>query len=146
MKKKLLIIIPLLLLTAVLSFIYLRSRDTVNAGDILVKSSAGEMTLTFDNINLSHVSGQITNKKAETKDIDSNGLAISEIPSLAGINDYSGITVYADDEYSAYISAEEASESDKAWLIKNDESIRLVVFGDPDSKRDVKNVVRIEIK
>ncbi len=146
MKKKLFIIIPILLLAGILSFIYLRTRQSVPAGNILIKSATGEATVNFSELGLTDVRGQITNKKGETKDIDSEGIGLAQIPSLAGVSEYSDMTVYADDEYNAVISKEEAEEPDKAWLIKSDDSIRLVVFGDKDSKRDVKNVVRIEIK
>lgn len=146
MKKRITLIVILLLATAALVFVYLRSRDSVKAGDLLIKSTGGDVAFTFNDLNLSHVSGEITNKKGETKSIESEGIALSDIPSLAGVSDYSEISVYADDEYNAVLSKDEASAPNKAWLIKNDDTIRLIVFDDPDAKRDVKNVVRVEIK
>ena len=146
MKKRITVISILLFVTIILSFIYLHFRQTVKPGDILIKSEKGEMTVSLSDLSLSHVSGSITNKKGETKKIDSEGYALADLPSLTGINDYSEISVHADDEYSAVLTKDELSSGDKAWLIENDDSIRLVVFDDKDSKRDVKNVVRIEIK
>lgn len=146
MKKRIGIAAILLLVTAVLVFIYLRSRDTVKPGDLLIKSAGGDVAVTFEDLNLTHVTGEITNKKGETKTIESEGIALADIPGLAGVSDYSEISVYADDEYNAVLSKDEALVPDKAWLIKNDDSIRLIVFDDPDAKRDVKNVVRVEIK
>ena len=144
MKKRIGIAAILLLFTAVLVFIYLRSRDTVKPGDLLIKSAGGDVAVTFEDLNLTHVTGEITNKKGETKTIESEGIALADIPGLAGVSDYSEISVYA--EYNAVLSKDEALVPDKAWLIKNDDSIRLIVFDDPDAKRDVKNVVRVEIK
>lgn len=146
MKKKLFIIIPILVLTAVLSVIYLRSRDSVKAGDILIRSSVKEMTVSLDDLEMTNVSGEVRNKKGETKQIDSEGIAISKIPSIAGVSEYTVVSVYADDEYNATLTKEELDVPDKAWLIKTGDGARLIVFDDPDSKRDVKNVVRIEIK
>lgn len=145
MKKRLFIIIPILILTGILSFIYLRTRQSVPAGNILIKSPVGETMVDLFALKLSEVKGQITNKKGETKDIDSEGIGLEDIPALAGVSEYTDMTVYADDEYNAVISKDELVPKN-AWLIKNDGSVRLVVFKDTDSKRDVKNVVRIEIK
>lgn len=146
MKKRLLIIIPILVVTGILSFIYLRTRQSVPAGNILVKSPVGESLVDLSKLELSSVKGQITNKKGETKDIDSEGIALAEIPKLTGVSEYSAMTVYADDEYNAEISKEDVDTPGSAWLIKDDGSVRLVVFADAVSNRDVKNVVRIEIR
>ena len=65
---------------------------------------------------------------------------------MVNITDYSEICVYADDEYNATVKRDEPGITDNAWLIEDEEGIRLVVFGDADSKRDVKRVQRIEIR
>mgnify|MGYP006865372580 CR=1 FL=1 len=58
------------------------------------------------------------------------------------------VTVKASDEFYAVLTAEDISQPDKAYLIQEDgeEWPRLVVFGDPDSKRKVKEVVRLEVE
>jgi hypothetical protein len=49
--------------------------------------------------------------------------------------------VTAEDEYSASVPAEDAEQ---AWiLINEDGSYRLIVFGDGNAKRDVKNVCKV---
>ncbi len=147
MKKRIVIISVLLIITASLVFIYLRSRPSVNAGDILIRSQKGDLTVALKDLDLVDVHGSIKNKKGETKEIDSKGIALSQIPSLAGISDYSELSVFADDEYKAVMSGEELKQPDNAWLIMTDDGgIRLVVFNDTDSKRDVKNVVRVEVE
>ena len=147
MKKRIIIIISVLLaITAVITGIYMISRDKVAPGSILIISDNGKTTVRMEDLTLTPVKGSITNKKGETKEIDAEGYRLTDIPVLTGITGYADITVYADDEYSATVSAEDMSDPDKAWLIKSDESIRLIVFGDSDSKRDVKNVVRIVIR
>ena len=146
MKLRIAIISILLAVTAILSVFYLRSRDNVKPGSILIQSGNTSLTVQLSDMELKHVNGTITNKKGETKDIDSEGVLLTDIPSLVPTDDYSGITVISDDEYKAELDREELSGSVEAWLIQNDGSIRLVVFGDKDSKRDVKNVVKIVIE
>ena len=72
-------------------------------------------------------------------------MSLSEIPLLADMSDYSVITLYSDDEYKATITREELESGADAWRIIGEEDIRLYVFTDKDSKRNVKNVVRIAI-
>ena len=146
MKKRIAVIFVLLVLTAILSVFYLRSRDNVKPGSIIVQSKDKSVTIQLSDMDLKHVSGTITNKKGETKEIDSEGILLADIPSLLPADDYSKITVTSDDEYKAELDRDELGGSVEAWLVQNDGSIRLVVFGDKDSKRDVKNVVRVEIE
>ena len=143
MKKKLWLIATLLIITSALVCIYLYNRDTTKPGELMIKSPSGTVTLTLSDVKLSHVTGEIKNKKGEVKSIDSEGFALADVPALAGVSDYQSVSVYADDEYSASLTKDEVSS---AWLIKSDDALRLIVFGDDNSKRDVKNVVRIEIQ
>ena len=52
----------------------------------------------------------------------------------------------SDDEYTATLQQEEVCEEGKAWLLVDEEDVRLVVFGDSDSKRKVKDVVRLVVE
>ena len=67
MKKRIAIISILVLLTAVVASVYLISRDKTDKGNILVKTAAGDTTVSFGNLPLSKASGTTTNKKGETK-------------------------------------------------------------------------------
>ena len=134
MKKLILAgIAVLVLLTIVLAFVHLTGQTPENAGEITVngiKTSLAELKL-------KPVSGTIVNGKGEKKQIEANGISLAEL--IKG--DYSVITVEASDEYHAVIGKDEAGN---AYLIVDESnSARLVVFGDRDSKRDVKNVVRL---
>ena len=56
------------------------------------------------------------------------------------------VKVTADDEFSAELSGDELDEAGKAYLVSEDDgSMRLVVFGDSNAKRNVRNVVSVEI-
>ena len=144
-KKSLIVIAALLVITAIITCVYLNTRTKTAEGDILLVSSGKEVTIHFNELPLTDVSGETVNKKGETKTIKGKGFPLSGIPSLAGESDYSEMTVYADDEYNASISKDELSGDDNAFLIEDEKGIRMVVFGGP-ADRAVKNVVRIEIK
>lgn len=147
MKKNIVIIIAVLLAaTAIVTAVYLNSREEIGPGQIMISSGSGTTKIDMKTLDLEPVSGTITKKNGETKKIDSTGYRLGDISSLVNITDYSEISVYADDEYSATVSREELEDDANTWLIEDDEGIRLVVLGDTYSGRDVKNVKRIEIR
>ena len=148
MKKRILTVISLLLaLTSFCGAIYLGQRQQVERGSILIKTPSNEISVSLSDLPLTKVEGETVNKKGEVKKISAQGYEVAYIPSLAGADKYTEISVYSDDEYHADISANELlADVNKAWIILEEESPRLIVFGDTDSKRNVKNVVRIEIK
>ena len=57
-------------------------------------------------------------------------------------------SVVADDSYSAEITAEEMGNAVEAYLIQEEgeSRLRLIVFGDKDSKRSVSNVAQIIVE
>ncbi len=146
MKKRIAVIISLIAVTAVLALIYLHTRESIKPGEILIKSAGSKITVSFADLDKSPVSGTVKNKKGEVKNIDAMGCPLSQIVSLAAGSSFSTVRVYSDDEYNASLSEDEVMTDRKAYLIEDDGKIRLIVFGDEDSKRDVKSVVRIEIE
>ena len=69
-----------------------------------------------------------------------------DLLSQTGITDYQKVLVVADDAYSAEVTAEEIAAPGQVYLMRQEDGIRLVVFGDSNSKRNVTNVVRLEVK
>lgn len=99
----------------------------------------GELRTAAD-FELQQVTGVIVNAKGEEKSIDAQGIPMGEICS----GDFTTVTVTASDEYHAELYADELQN---AYLIlKDDGTMQLIVFGDESSKRDVKNVVRIDFR
>lgn len=128
------IIAVLLLLTVALAAVHLTTRTPDTEGAVLVNGQAVEIS----GLELSPVTGTVINGKGEEKQIDAQGILLSK---LIG-SEFSSATVTASDEYSAVV---EKQDSDNAYLIVTDDgSLRLVVFGDENSKRDVKNVSKID--
>lgn len=88
---------------------------------------------------MTRVSGTIVNGKGEEKQIDAQGIMLSEV-----CGEFSSVTVTASDEYSAVV--EKRDQKNAYLILRDDGSLMLVVFGDENAKRDVKNVARIDCK
>ena len=151
-KKSIVIVIVLLIITCIASIIYLRSRNDAPKGNLAIVN--GDKTVLIDPFSGSLVSvkGVTINAKGQEKDVDETGISLKDAISKSGL-DKAGFTkarVVSSDEFAAEISFDEINEDGKAYLAKQQEdngstSARLYVFGDNDSKRQVKNVVRIEL-
>lgn len=151
-KKHLIITLILLLITAVIAFFYLRDRRQAPEGSLSVIFEDKETIVDPFAAPAADVTGTTVNGKGQEKEISEKGVTLSDVLSLAGFGegDYSAVRVVSSDEYAAEISAEEIDSGKVAFLIKDhsddgSETIRLIVFGDPNAKRQIKNVVRIEL-
>lgn len=134
MKKKLTIGIAILIvLTAIFAVIHLTTRTPEIEGSVLVNGAEVKLS----DLDYDKVTGSVKNGKGEIKEIDAEGVKLADILDC----DYDSVKVTASDEYSASVAADEI---DNAYLILDDGTLRLIVFGDENSKRDVKNVVRID--
>lgn len=152
MKKNLIpkIIIALTLVTAVLAAIHLATRPAEEAGAIQVSYNGKTVSLPLSKLSLQDVSVTVVNGKGEEKTMEGKGTPLSEALAQAGVDLTAArqVTVSAADEFSAVLTAREAAEEGRAWLMQEEgkERPRLVVTGDPDSKRQVKDVARIEVE
>ena len=134
------IIAVLVLMTAVLTIVHLRTRDQVPEGALLVNYNGKAIYVEVDKLNTEAVSGTVTNGKGEEKAIQGQGLPLFSL--LDGA--FQSAVVSAEDEYTATVGMEDA---ENAFLILNEDgSLRLVVFGDPNAKRDVKQVVKVDFQ
>ena len=124
-----------MLVTAILALVHLTTRTPEVEGSILINGEAVDIAY----LDLEQVTGTIVNGKGEEKQIDAQGINIAKLFD----GDYESITITASDEYSAVVNAD---ETDNAYLILDDENPGLVVFGDSNSKRCVRDVVRIDFQ
>ena len=105
----------------------------MQSGEILVDGARVKVS----ELALRPVEGVTVSGKGEKTEIRAQGIPLSDIFG-AGVT----VTVTAKDNYSATVSTDE-----KAYLLDNgDGTVQLVVFGDSDLKRNVRNVVRIDGK
>lgn len=131
----------LILITTVLAVILNTTRDNIPEGSFAVIKNGQSEYIRLDELNLSGVTGTVINGKGEEKQIDARGLPLLDVTGTEG---FQKVTVTAIDAYSAVVSSDEI---DNAYLILTDEGTpRLIVFGDSNSKRDIKDVERIEIE
>ena len=134
--KKLLyaLLIALAVLTAVLAAVHLKTRAPEIEGEILINGEYTEIS----ELSMTKVKGTVINGKGEKKEIDADGISLSVL-----CGDCTEVSVKSSDEYNAVLYADELKN---AYLIIDDGAMRLVVFGDENAKRDVKNVAEVSWK
>lgn len=150
MKKKskgtIIVIAVLLLATAGAALLHLTSRTDVSTGILLVEKDGIKIKIEMASLTLEPVSETIVNGKGEEIAIDSPGILLSKLLADAGVAVGEQIVVVADDEYSATVTAAELSEQERVFLlVREGERPQLVVFGDPNSKRNVSGVIRLVV-
>ena len=141
-------IAALIALTAVFAIIHSAARTEVPDGALLVSCGGEKKYVDLNSFNAVPVQGSVINGKGEKSYIDTQGVPLADVIKGAGFdpNNAAAVRVTADDEFSVELSGDELNEEGKAYLVgENDGSVRLVVFGDSNAKRNVRNVVSVEI-
>lgn len=140
------VIAALVLITAIAAATHFATRADVRPGAIRVEYGGKAVELAVGDLELESVQGTVRNGKGEERPVDGQGILLDKLLRQAGVGEYSAVTVTADDEYSAGITAEEAAEPDRVYLLlEEDGSLRLIVFGDENSKRSVSNVKLVSV-
>ena len=140
-------IIVLVLITAIVAIFYLTTRPTASEDTLRIEKNGQVIELPLERLDFNPVRGTVVNGKGEERTVDAQGVLLSEILREAGISEFSEVTVTANDAYSAVVTAEEIAEPDRVYLIQQDEGgLRLVVFGDSNSKRSVSDVASLSVK
>ena len=146
-------IIVLCLLTIIGASVYQVSKASIPRS-VLTIDYAGNKTIVdpfkLDKID---VKGAVVDGKGEKHDINSKGFRFIDCINLAQVPEegYKTVRVVSDDEYAAELTPEEAKDNKKTFFIINEDketkaqTLQLIVFGDENSKRQVKNAVRIEL-
>ena len=141
-------ILILVLVTAAVAAFYLTTRVTVPEGALRVEFGDKQAEdLPLEKLEMVSVQGTVVNGRGEEREVDAQGILLSDVLREAGVTEYSMVTVIADDEYSVQVMAEEIDAPDKVYLIRQEEdSMQLIVFGDENSKRNVSNIVRVSVQ
>ena len=145
-RKAIILAVLLIIITAITAIAHLSTRQEVPEHALLVSIKGEELLLDIDKFEYEQVSGIRVNGKGEEVPVEGNGIAVKEVLEKADLKKYSKISVIADDSYSAELSLEEINEDGKAYLLEDEEGLRLVVFGDKDSKRSVSNIAQIVVE
>ena len=137
----------LVLFTVAVAAIHLNTRKTVAEGTLRLTAGEKEWTLDISEFSYEQVNGVRVNGKGEKIEVNAPGVPLKQILETTEMFDYETVYVVSDDSYRAEISAEEVEDGTKAFLILDEENkLRLVVFGDTNSKRSVSNVAQIEVE
>jgi hypothetical protein len=151
MKQKRIILVIIIILAAaaaVLAILHLTQNKPVEQGQVEIIRQNQKWLLGAADIAKVSVKGELVNGKGETISVDTKGIALADMLTSIGI-DPAKVTVLkitSQDEYSAEISGDELLEDGKVYLTSDgDGTFTLVVFGDSNSKRKVKDVARIEV-
>lgn len=140
-------IAALLLITAAAAALHLSGRVSPPENILCVESGGRAAGLALEELAPQAVRGTAVNGKGEERAIDAQGVLLSDVLAQAGIAQYAQVTVEADDGYSAVVTEGEASAPDRVFLLlKEGERPQLVVFGDPNSRRNVSGVVRLIVE
>ena len=147
MKKRIVMLLTAMLAAAALLTAVVPQVLAEEAGpELTIAAGDAETQIVWDELTLVPVRGTTINGKGEEKAIDAQGVALRSLLDMNGIEAQEKITAVARDEYQAEVSADELAEEGKVFLIKAEDGLRLIVFGDADSKRIVRDVVRVVVE
>lgn len=135
------------MLTAALAVLHLTTRESVPEGAVRLSFQGKTVYLTADEIEKSHISGTLVNGKGETVSVDAMGIALMDALDAQSVpvSEITRIKITAQDAFSAEVSGAELRENGKIYLTARDNSVTLVVFGDSNSKRNVRDVAVIDV-
>lgn len=143
--KPLMIIGILVIITLIVLGINHITRDDVPENAIQVIMEDKTYTVDIESLKYTDVQGTRVNGKGEEKEIKASGVLLKNILNELEITEFESVSVVAEDAFSAEISKDEINDETKVFLIQEEgeDRLRLIVFGDKDSKRSVSNVAQI---
>ena len=130
----------------IFAVVHLTSREEVPEHALQIQVGEETELVDLTKLQYEHVTGVRVNGKGEEIPVDGQGILLREILVQENIEEFSEVTIVADDSYQVEVTAEEISEEGKVYFLYEEESLRLVVFGDENSKRSVSNVVQIIVE
>ena len=145
MKNRKLILAFVLLAAALIvaAVLHLSSRQVIGEGCIELIVGDSSQVVSLDDMSYEVVSGIRINGKGEEIPVEGMGFCLADWMNELAVTGHQKITVISDDSYSADI---DAAESENAYFLREEQQLRLVVFGDKDSKRSVSNIKQIIVQ
>ena len=138
------VLIALVLLTVAAAGLYLTTRRQIPENTLAVEYGSTTYYCDLQGLRLTGIAGERVNGKGEVKPVKGMGVSMHGLLAWTLGPDYTAaqVTVTADDGFSAVVTGEEILEENKVVLLLQEDStkLQLIVFGDADSKRSVKNV------
>jgi len=149
MKKNRLFILVMILITitAVAAMAHLGTREEIAKGQLKITAHGEGQTIDLNDLSYEFLKGIRVNGKGEEIPVEGYGIQMKNLLKNLKVETFKKVRVMADDSYIAEVSLEEVTEDNKVCLFLQEEGgIRLVVFGDENSKRSVSDVVQIIIE
>ena len=133
----------LLMLVLLFSWLHLSSREQVaeQCVQLVVDGKSDERNLSA--FRYEQISGVRINGKGEEIPVSGQGISLPDLLKQCGVSTYQCVCVVSDDSYSAEVHADEA---ENAHFLLEEGTLRLIVFGDSNSKRSVSDVKQIIVE
>lgn len=144
--KALIFVIILVVLTGIAAIVHLTTREAVPEHSVAITYEGETICVDLDELAYRQVSGVRINGKGEEKPVEGQGILLKDMLEALQILNYESISIASDDSYTAEVNLAEVQAEDKVYLMYEEKELRLVVFGDTDSKRSVSNVVKIDVQ
>ena len=144
-----LVFLVVLMLTLGIAALHLSTREQVPPRTLSVEYAGETHLVDFADLTMEAVHGTRVNGKGETKEVNGEGCLLQKVlqEALGDVSAAEKVTVVAGDGFSAEVNAGEWEQPDQVYLItQEDGTLQLIVFGDSDSKRSVKNVERLLVE
>ena len=141
-RKLMMIALVLVAVLAVFAVLHLGGREQVAAQTVQLTAQGRIHEISLSDLSLEPVSGIRINGKGEQIPVEGEGISLPKLLEQYKVEADSSITVVSDDSYSAVVAA---GEAENAHFLLEEGELRLIVFGDSDSKRSVSNVKKIAV-
>ncbi len=137
-----------MLAVAAIAVIHFATREQVPEGAIAIHVGENVKYVDPAKLPVVPVQGTVINGKGKEIAVDEQGTELINVLRAAKIDpaSVSSVSLTAADEFSATLTGEEINEKGKAYLVPTEEGIKLVVFGDENMKRNVKNIVSVSVE
>lgn len=145
-RKSIILMSILIVLTVIFAFWHLSTREEIPENALSISYKEETYLVDIDKLELKQVTGTRVNGKGEEKTVDALGIALKDILMAENIIDYSSVKVVAEDSYTAQLTADEVKELNKVYMISEDNELRLIVFGDTNSKRSVSDIAQVIVE
>lgn len=144
--KALALILVLAMLTGIAAWFHLSTREEIAEGTLQLTIDGHAQIIKLDELTYKPVSGIRVNGKGESIPVEGEGISVKDFLETQEVASCSNVTVISDDSYTAFLTVEEINEDGRAYLMLDEAYLRLIVFGDQNSKRSVSNVVQIIVE
>lgn len=148
LKKKYVLLLTLLVLTALLAAWYLTTRDLVPEHAIRITWAGKTTDLDVTKLTGEPVKGIVVNGKGQESVIDTMGVPLAMVlkETQVDVAAVESVTVTAQDAFSAELTGEEVRTDGKVYLTFDKDDAALIVFGDTNAKRNVRQVMQIDVR